>query len=112
MNITQGVARGSTLPRLPRSFTDGPRTATLEKHTHHKDGSTGSRCVACHMPEIETEGPGGTSVHAHTFKFITPVMTDKYKVPNPCNSCHSDQTTVWATDAMRHWNERSPWRIE
>ncbi|MBA0084936.1 MAG: cytochrome c3 family protein, partial [Acidobacteria bacterium Pan2503] len=29
---------------------NGPRTATLEQHTHHKKGSTGSQCVACHMP--------------------------------------------------------------
>lgn len=94
------------------SSPNGPRTATLEEHTHHKDGSAGSQCVACHMPTIETEGPPGTFVHAHTFRFITPVMTDQYKIPNPCTSCHSDKTTAWATDAMRHWNERSPWRVE
>jgi predicted CXXCH cytochrome family protein len=94
------------------SSPNGPRTATIEEHTHHKEGSTGSQCVACHMPEIETEGPKGTLVHAHTFKFVTPAMTDKYKIPNPCTSCHSDKTTAWATDAMRHWTERSPWRNE
>jgi predicted CXXCH cytochrome family protein len=94
------------------SSPNGPRTATIEEHTHHKDGTAGSQCVACHMPEIETEGPAGTLVHAHTFKFITPVMTDKYKIPNPCTSCHSDKTTAWATDAMRGWSERSPWRTE
>ena len=35
---------------------------------------------------IETEGPPNTFVHAHTFRFITPQMTDKYKIPNPCTS--------------------------
>jgi len=90
----------------------GPRTATIEEHTHHKDGSQGSQCVACHMPEIETEGPPGTLVHAHTFRFITPAMTDKYKIPNPCTSCHTDKSTGWATETMRRWNERSPWRLE
>ena len=94
------------------SSPNGPRTATIEEHTHHKDGSPGSQCVACHMPEIETEGPAGTLVHAHTFKFIPPTMTDKYKIPNPCTSCHTDKTMVWVTEAMRHWNERSPWRLE
>jgi hypothetical protein len=39
-------------------------------------------------------------------------MTDKYKIPNPCNSCHTDKTTAWATEALAHWPERSPWRIE
>ena len=91
---------------------NGPRTATLEEHTHHKDGSAGSQCVACHMPAIETEGPANTMVHAHTFRFITPAMTDKYKIPNPCNSCHTDKSTAWATNELSKWPERSPWRLE
>jgi len=90
---------------------NGPRTATLAAHTHHKDGSTGSECVACHMPKIAVTIPG-VFVRAHTFAFITPAMTDKYKIPNPCTSCHADKTTAWAADAMRHWPERSPWRAE
>ena len=94
------------------SSPNGPFTPTIEEHTHHKDGSPGAQCVACHMPPIETEGPPGTFVHAHTFRFITPAMTDKYKIPNPCTSCHSGKSTAWATQAMRQWNERSPWRIE
>ena len=91
---------------------NGPRTATLEEHTHHKDGSAGSQCVACHMPAIETEGPPNTMVHAHTFRFITPAMTDKYKIPNPCTSCHTDKSTAWATNELSKWPERSPWRLE
>ncbi len=90
---------------------NGPREATLAEHTHHKDGSTGSECVACHMPKVEVTIPG-VFVSAHTFAFITPAITDKYKVPNPCTSCHTDKTTAWATDALRHWPERSPWRVE
>ena len=91
---------------------NGPRTATLEEHTHHKDGSAGSQCVACHMPAIETEGPPNTMVHAHTFRFVTPAMTDKYKIPNPCTSCHTDKSTAWATNELSKWPERSPWRLE
>ena len=90
---------------------NGPRTATLEEHTHHKADSAGSQCVSCHMPEIETEGVPNTFVHAHTFRFITPAMTDKYKIPNPCTSCHKDKTTQWATDNIHKWDERSPWRL-
>jgi predicted CXXCH cytochrome family protein len=90
---------------------NGPREATLAEHTHHKDGSTGSECAACHMPKIEAEIPG-VFVRAHTFSFITPAMTDKYKIPNPCTSCHVDKTTAWAADALRHWPDRSPWREE
>ena len=91
---------------------NGPREATLEEHTHHKDGSPGSQCVACHMPEIESEGVPGAYVHAHTFRFISPEMTDKYKVPNPCTSCHSGKSTAWAENAMSHWSGVSPWKIQ
>ncbi len=94
------------------SSPNGPRAATLEEHTHHKDGSPGSQCVACHMPKIESEGVPGAYVHAHTFRFISPAMTDKYKIPNPCTTCHADKSTAWAEDAMRHWPERSPWRLQ
>jgi predicted CXXCH cytochrome family protein len=90
---------------------NGPRTATLEQHTHHKAGTPGSQCVDCHMPKIEVT-IADVNVHAHTFEFITPAMTDKYKIPNPCTSCHADKTTAWATNALTHWPERSPWRVE
>jgi predicted CXXCH cytochrome family protein len=90
---------------------NGPRTATLEEHTHHKKDSTGSSCIACHMPKIATT-IADIKVRAHTFSFITPAMTDKYKIPNPCTSCHADKTTAWASEALRHWPERSPWRSE
>jgi predicted CXXCH cytochrome family protein len=90
---------------------NGPRESTLAQHTHHTDASAGSSCVACHMPKIEAEIPG-VFVSAHTFAFITPAMTDKYKIPNPCTSCHMDKTTAWAAEAMSHWKEDSPWRME
>lgn len=91
---------------------NGPRAATLAEHTHHKDGSAGSECVACHMPKIESEGVPGAFVHAHTFRFVSPVMTDKYQIPNPCTSCHQEKSTAWAEDAMSHWAEQSPWRLQ
>jgi predicted CXXCH cytochrome family protein len=90
---------------------NGPHTATLEAHTHHKDGSPGSQCIACHMPKIETEGVPGTFVSSHTFKFITPAMTDKYKMPNACTSCHAGKSTDWAAKEMMTWKTTSPWRV-
>jgi predicted CXXCH cytochrome family protein len=91
---------------------NGPHVASMEQHTHHKDGSPGSQCIACHMPKIETEGVSGSFVSAHTFKFITPAMTEKYQIPNACTSCHKDRTTAWATDAMSHWTQQSPWTLQ
>jgi predicted CXXCH cytochrome family protein len=93
------------------SSPNGPHTATLEQHTHHKAASTGSQCVACHMPKIESEGVPQTLVHAHTFRFIPPEMTDKYKIPNSCNTCHSDKSSAWAEQAMKSWPEYSPWHL-
>jgi predicted CXXCH cytochrome family protein len=90
---------------------NGPHTATLEEHTHHKVGSPGSQCIACHMPKIESEGVPGSFVRSHTFQFITPAMTDKYKMPNPCTSCHTDKSIEWATRELLSWKTTSPWRI-
>jgi predicted CXXCH cytochrome family protein len=90
---------------------NGPQEATLEEHTHHRAASTGSECVACHMPKIETEGVPGAFVHAHTFRFITPSMTDDLKIANPCTTCHAERSSAWAKKAMSHWSESSPWQV-
>ncbi|MDQ2833101.1 MAG: cytochrome c3 family protein [Acidobacteriota bacterium] len=94
------------------SSPNGPHTASLEEHTHHKDGSPGSQCIACHMPKIASEGVPGSFVSSHSFKFITPAMTEKYQMPNACTSCHKDQNTAWATASMRHWSQQSPWTLQ
>jgi hypothetical protein len=39
-------------------------------------------------------------------------MTDKYKIPNPCTTCHADKSTAWATEALKSWPEFSSWRME
>jgi predicted CXXCH cytochrome family protein len=90
---------------------NGPHVASLEEHTHHKAGSPGSQCVACHMPKIATQGVPGAFVTSHTFKFVTPAMTDKYKIPNSCTSCHKDKSTDRATKELVTWKSASPWRV-
>ena len=90
---------------------NGPRAATIEEHTHHKKGSPGSNCIACHMPKIATT-IADIKVRSHTFAFITPAMTEKYKIPNPCTTCHTDKSTAWATETLQYWPEGSPWRME
>jgi predicted CXXCH cytochrome family protein len=87
----------------------GPR-GTLEEHTHHAAGSTGSECSACHMPKI-AKTVAEVNVRSHTFKFISPLMTEQYKVPNPCTSCHSDRSNEWAKEELRKWENVSPWRV-
>jgi predicted CXXCH cytochrome family protein len=90
---------------------NGPHAASIEAHTHHKPGSTGSQCVACHMPKIE-QTIADVNVRAHTFRFITPAESDAYKIPNPCNVCHQDKSTAWAAAALKSWTDRSPWRLQ
>jgi predicted CXXCH cytochrome family protein len=89
---------------------NGPHTATIEQHTHHKNGSAGGECVACHMPAIE-QTIADVNVRAHTFRFISPAATASAKIPNPCTACHADKTVDWATEELRNWREFSPWRI-
>jgi predicted CXXCH cytochrome family protein len=88
----------------------GPRAATIEEHTHHKAGSAGSECIACHMPKI-AQTIADVSVRSHTFRFVSPMETDALKVPNTCNACHTDKTSTWATEALKAWPDRSPWRM-
>jgi predicted CXXCH cytochrome family protein len=88
---------------------NGPR-GTLEQHTHHAAESAGSQCAACHAPKIATT-IASASVRSHTFRFISPAETEKYKVPNPCTSCHTDRNNEWATTELLKWQNVSPWRV-
>jgi predicted CXXCH cytochrome family protein len=90
---------------------NGPHAVSIEAHTHHKPGSPGSQCVACHMPKIQPELPGGPFVSSHTFHFVTPAQTDTMKIPNACNVCHTDKNTGWAQAAIKGWTDKSPWRM-
>jgi predicted CXXCH cytochrome family protein len=90
---------------------NGPRAATIEQHTHHKAGGSGNECVGCHMPKIE-QTIADVNVRAHTFRFIPPAATDSLKVPNACNTCHTDKPSRWAADALNGWPDVSHWRME
>jgi len=83
---------------------------TVSEHTHHAEGSKGSQCVACHMPLIE-QTIAGNYVASHTFRFITPALTEESGVPNPCTLCHTDKDNAWAAAQLKTWNSVSPWRM-
>jgi len=83
---------------------------TVAEHTHHAEGSKGSQCVACHMPLIE-QTIKDNFVASHTFRFITPTLTDQSGVPNPCTSCHTDKNTAWAAKQLQSWSNVSAWRM-
>ncbi len=62
------------------------------------------------MPQIQ-QTIADVNVRAHTFRFITPAKTETLKVPNACNACHKDKSTAWASEALKSWRDRSPWRM-
>ncbi|HZR73986.1 c-type cytochrome [Bradyrhizobium sp.] len=88
----------------------GPHAPSVEAHTHHKAGSPGNECIACHMPKIE-ETISDQKVRSHTFHFVTPGETETLKIPNACNECHTDKSIEWAKTALESWPDRSPWRM-
>ena len=90
---------------------NGPHTSTIEEHTHHKAGSPGGECIACHMPQIE-QTLADQNVRSHTFRFISPAMTSAYKIPNPCTTCHKEKSLAWATEQLERWKNVSTWRVE
>jgi predicted CXXCH cytochrome family protein len=88
---------------------------TVAEHTHHAANSAGSQCTACHMPNIAQTLPnpkdGTVFVASHTFRFLSPTLTELSGVPNPCIGCHKDKTNAWATQQLRSWSNDSPWRV-
>ena len=87
----------------------GP-AGSIEHHTRHAPDSEGSVCVACHISRI-ARTIGDVSVRSHAFRFVSPADTERYGVPNPCTSCHADETDEWALDELRRWPQFSPWRV-
>ena len=110
-NPSNLIARGN---QLCLSCHDAKNPAglktTVSEHTHHTPDSPGSQCTACHMPKIAQTIKDGY-VSSHTFRFLSPVLTEESGIPNPCTGCHADKTTAWATAQLRNWSTTSPWRV-
>ena len=89
----------------------GPHAANIEAHTHHGADSPGSDCVSCHMPRT-AQTIANVNVRSHTFRFVTPGLTDDFQIPNPCLGCHADRNTAWARETLQGWGGgTSPWRV-
>ncbi len=72
-------------------------------HTHHPDGSEGSKCVSCHMPMTAFAHMNRSD---HSMLPPTPSTTIAYQSPNACNLCHRDQDAKWADQFVRQWRSR------
>jgi predicted CXXCH cytochrome family protein len=76
-------------------------TGALREHTRHAPDSTGSRCVECHMGDVNWRLLNRR--RDHTFAPPVPELTAKYGTPNPCTTCHDERTPEWAVRKMNQW---------
>ena len=72
-------------------------------HGHHKPGSQGNDCIACHMPMTRFAAMGRTD---HSMRPPAPAATVAYQSPNACNMCHADHDATWADQWVRKWYGR------
>ncbi len=79
------------------------RVANAPEHTHHKVGTAGNECIACHMPMTEFARMKRSD---HSMRPPTPATTLLYNSPNACNLCHTNQTAAWADKLVREWRPR------
>src|SRR5262249_8445293 len=71
------------------------------EHSHHAASSSGSRCVECHMSNVNWRML--TRRRDHTFAAPVPELTARFGIPNPCTTCHDDETPEWAAKTMDAW---------
>lgn len=86
------------VPDPTRSFTTGEG---LRAHTFHAPESEGSRCIGCHMSDVNWRML--VRRRDHTFRPPNPEMTARFGVPNACTTCHDDKTPEWASAQMDAW---------
>jgi len=73
----------------------------LEGHTFHKPDSAGSRCISCHMSDVNWRLM--IRRRDHTFQAPVPENTAQFGIPNACTTCHDDRTPEWAAKQMNAW---------
>jgi predicted CXXCH cytochrome family protein len=71
------------------------------KHTHHRAGSEGARCLNCHMPRINE----GIEDVVRTHMIYSPTRADMIEAnhPNACNLCHTDKPIDWTLRTLKEW---------
>jgi len=79
------------------------KVENVSAHTHHRKGSAGSQCIACHMPMTEFARMRRSD---HSMLPPTPALTLAYQSPNACNICHADKNAAWADGWVRKWHTK------
>jgi predicted CXXCH cytochrome family protein len=76
--------------------------AEVPRHTRHAAESTGSSCIACHMPRTVV-GLRASRMADHTIGVPAPENTVRHGIPNACTECHEDKDPAWAAGALAEW---------
>lgn len=75
--------------------------AALTAHSRHPAASPGSRCVDCHMSEVNWRLLNRR--RDHTFAPPVPELTARFGTPDACTTCHDDRPPEWAVRVMDKW---------
>ncbi len=73
----------------------------LARHSFHKADSVGSRCINCHMSDVNWRLL--MRRRDHTFQAPVPETTASFGIPNACTTCHDGKTPEWAARQMDAW---------
>jgi predicted CXXCH cytochrome family protein len=74
-------------------------------HSRHREGSSGARCVNCHMPR--TTYALFKAIRSH--RITSPRVDRDPSAPlNACNACHQNRSLDWTERALAAWAEPAP----
>ena len=79
----------------------GKDARTIEAHTHHPAGSSGSLCYNCHMPH--TSFALLRAIRSHRIDSPHAGTGSRFARPNACNLCHLDRTLEWTAGVLDDW---------
>jgi predicted CXXCH cytochrome family protein len=75
--------------------------AAMKQHTFHAPESAGSRCINCHMSDVNWRLL--IRRRDHTFQPPVPENTAQFGIPNACTTCHDNRSPEWASRQMDEW---------
>jgi len=92
---------GCHAPQADARFPAAAGAFDTPAHHRHREGSTGSRCVACHMPpktymRIQPRAD-------HSLRVPRPDLSAALGTPDACTGCHADRDPRWAAEAIARW---------
>lgn len=73
-------------------------SSAVARHTRHDAGTSGSRCTACHMPDV-VYGLVAARI-SHRIETPAPLQQERDARPDACTLCHVDRSRAWAISAL------------